>query len=212
MKISEMLRVYFIMGSNNCTGDPLEVLESALKGGITLFQLREKGANAKTGKKKKELALKMKELCHRYEVPFVVNDDVSLALEIEADGIHVGQDDEPVSEIKEKCPERMIIGVSATNGQEAVEAVKDGADYIGVGPIFSTDTKVDAKKPIGLEGVSRIRKLVGDIPMVAIGGIKAVHASDIIDAGADGVSVITAISAAASPEAAAREIKEKIGE
>ncbi|QDP41053.1 thiamine phosphate synthase [Radiobacillus deserti] len=195
-----LLKLYFIMGSNNCIKDPLEVLEEALKAGITLFQFREKGKGAKQKEDKKELAQKMKALCRSYKVPFLVNDDIQLALEIEADGIHVGQDDEHISVVRAQCPSDWIIGVSATNVTEAVQAKRDGADYIGVGPIFSTTTKEDAKKPMGLSGLITVRKSVGkSIPIVAIGGIQFSHIKDILQAGADGISIISAISQSRSP-------------
>ncbi len=205
--MANYLRVYFIMGSNNCEEDPLHVLEAALKGGITCFQFREKGKGAKIGGEKKNLAIEMQRLCKSYGVPFLVNDDVPLAIEIGADGIHVGQDDAPVATIKSQCPSDFVIGVSATNHNEAIQAVKDGADYIGVGPIFATNTKEDAKTPIGLNGITQIRNHVGDLPMVAIGGIKAEHVGQIVEAGADGVSVISAISQAESPEQASKEMR-----
>lgn len=201
------LRVYFIMGSNNCDEhSPLDVLEEALKGGVTMFQFREKGLDAKTGLAKKQLAQEMQKICRKYHVPFIVNDDLKLALDIQADGVHVGQDDIGLDKIKVLCPNDFLIGVSATNEEEAVQAMKDGADYIGVGPIFTTSSKADAKEPIDLEGIRRIRSLVGDVPLVAIGGITQKHVESIISAGADGVSVIAAISRASSPEKATREL------
>ncbi|GAB2565287.1 thiamine phosphate synthase [Gracilibacillus alcaliphilus] len=200
-----ILQVYFIMGSNNCDGNPLTVLEQALKGGVTLFQFREKGQDALTGTAKKQLALHMKELCQRYQVPFIVNDDIELALEIGVDGVHVGQEDMPIQQVRKLVPDHWLIGVSATNRQEAVQALKDGADYIGVGPIYATGTKADAKQPIGVDGVQQIRQQVGDLPIVAIGGIKQAHVSALIEAGADGVSIISAISQASHPEQAAKE-------
>ena len=212
MNIADYLKVYFIMGSNNSNQDPLLVLEQALKGGITLFQFREKGTGARTGQEKLNLAREMKKLCHQYDVPFVVNDDVELALTIEADGIHIGQEDEPVLRVRERCPARLFIGVSATNEKEAHQAAKDGADYIGVGPLFSTVSKEDAKTPIGLAGLSKINRLVGDVPTVAIGGIKLSDAPAIIQAGTAGVSVISAISQADSPEQAARSLKKMVEE
>ncbi|SER36846.1 thiamine-phosphate pyrophosphorylase [Gracilibacillus ureilyticus] len=190
----ELLRVYFIMGSNNTTRDPLTVLEEALQGGITLFQFREKGKNALKGKAKLDLAIKMKRLCHAYNIPFIVNDEVDLALEAKADGIHIGQDDEPLIHVKKRCPENWIYGVSATNELEARHAVQDGADYIGVGPVYGTNTKEDAKQPIGLKGIAEIRSIAGELPIVAIGGIKLGHVFNIRKAGADGVSVISGIS------------------
>ncbi|WP_226035806.1 thiamine phosphate synthase [Aquibacillus saliphilus] len=208
--LTESIRTYFIMGSNNSSRDPVQIVEEALKGGISLFQFREKGANAKVGQEKKNLAQQLQKLCRDYSVPFIVNDDISLAIEIGADGVHVGQDDESVAMIKRKCPNDFIIGVSATNSIEAVQALSDGADYIGVGPIYTTSTKEDAKTPIGLEGIAQIRSLVGDMPIVAIGGIKLEHVKGILNAGANGVSVITAISHADSPEIAARHLTRKL--
>ncbi|MDL4841112.1 thiamine phosphate synthase [Aquibacillus rhizosphaerae] len=210
MELKNNLRTYFIMGSNNCKGDPLDVLEAALKGGISLFQFREKGEDAEIGKEKKDLAFQMKQLCTKYNVPFIVNDDVSLALDVGADGVHVGQEDESVSTIKKYSPVDFIVGVSATNVDEAIQAEKDGADYIGIGPIYQTSTKADAKTPIGLDGISQIREYVGGIPLVAIGGIKPEHVRDIIESGADGVSFITAVSQAGSPENAVIEIKKLV--
>lgn len=197
-----LLQLYFIMGSNNVREhvNPLTVLEDALKGGITLFQFREKGKGAKHGDEKIELAKKMKQLCHQYNVPFLVNDDVQLAMEIGADGVHVGQDDEPIEAIRAKCPKDWLIGVSATNKEQAILAMEKGADYIGVGPIYSTATKEDAKQPIGTQGLTAIREAVGDLPLVPIGGIRLSHVFTLIDAGADGVSVISAISKADNPE------------
>ncbi|WP_066187624.1 MULTISPECIES: thiamine phosphate synthase [Gracilibacillus] len=199
----ELLQVYFIMGSNNTTEDPLHVLEQALQGGITMFQFREKGQEAQTGAVKQQLAREMKALCYRYQVPFIVNDEIDLALEIGADGVHVGQDDMPIQEVRARVPGDWLIGVSATNAAEAVQAKQDGADYIGVGPIYATSTKEDAKQPIGEHGVRAIREQIGALPLVAIGGIQQRHTSSLIEAGVDGVSIITAISQATDPKQAA---------
>ncbi|WP_153464986.1 thiamine phosphate synthase [Sediminibacillus terrae] len=207
MLLRQSLQVYFIMGSNNCTGNPLAVLEQALAGGITMFQFREKGRGAKTGIDKQLLALQMKELCHRHHVPFIVNDDVDLAIDVGADGIHVGQEDEPIDSVRRRCPGHFIVGVSATNVREAHEADSAGADYIGAGPVFATATKHDAKAPIGIEGLSRIRRLIGNTPLVAIGGIHEKNAEEVIMAGADGISVISAISRAENSLTAAQQLK-----
>ncbi|SDM89911.1 thiamine phosphate synthase [Sediminibacillus halophilus] len=207
MTIRHSLQVYFIMGSNNCIDNPLYVLEQALAGGITMFQFREKGRGAKTGTDKQKLALQMKELCRRYHVPFLVNDDVDLAIKVGADGIHVGQEDEPIDSVRRRCPEHFIVGVSATNVHEAVEADSAGADYIGAGPVFATATKHDAKTPIGLEGLAEIRRLIGNTPLVAIGGIQEKNAAEVIKAGADGISVISAISASENALTAAQQLK-----
>ncbi|GAA0311924.1 thiamine-phosphate pyrophosphorylase [Gracilibacillus halotolerans] len=206
------LRLYFILGSNNVPEDTnvLSVLEDALKGGITLFQFREKGIGARQGLEKVELAKQMQALCQQYNVPFLVNDDIDLALEIGADGVHVGQDDKPIEEIRAICPKNWIIGVSATNTDQAVTAKENGADYIGVGPIYATKTKEDAKKPIGTEGLQAIREAVGNLPIVTIGGIRLGHVFDLIHSGADGVSVISSISKAENPERMARVFSEHL--
>ncbi|WP_017473513.1 thiamine phosphate synthase [Amphibacillus jilinensis] len=199
------LNVYFILGSMNTPGrDPLDVLEQALLGGITCFQFREKGPGARIGLDKFHLAKEMQRLCAQYQVPFIVNDDVGLALAIDSDGVHVGQEDQSIQEIKAIAPKGMIVGVSATSVEQAVQAKQDGADYLGVGPIYRTTTKTDAKEPIGLKGISQIRAAVGTLPIVAIGGIQAEHKNEIKEAGADGVSVISAISAAEHPQEAVR--------
>ncbi|RCW73099.1 thiamine phosphate synthase [Saliterribacillus persicus] len=198
------LRVYFIMGSQNTREDPLVTIERALAGGVTFFQLREKGKGAKIGEEKEEFVRKIKALCKSYQVPFVINDDVELAIKIGADGVHVGQEDESIESIKKRCPKDFIIGVSSTNLSEAEEANRAGADYIGVGPIYPTSTKADAKMPIGEEGLTEIKDAVGELPVVAIGGIKLQHVIRLRKAGADGVSFISAICNAENPELMAK--------
>ena len=199
----ESLAVYFILGSQNVKDkDPLFVLEEALKGGISCFQFREKGYSTKSESEKYDLARQMKKLCHQYRVPFFVNDDLELAINLNADGIHVGQDDIPVNQIREIAPETMKIGLSTTSVEEAIEAARLGVDYIGVGPIFPTVTKSDAKAPISLSGIQKIRNVVSDIPIVAIGGIELTDVVSVRKAGADGVAVISAISLADEPQLA----------
>lgn len=139
-KMSNLLQVYFIMGSNNCTKDPLAILKEALDGGVTLFQFREKGEGALTGEDRVRFAKKLQALCKEYGVPFIVNDDVELAIELDADGVHVGQDDEGITSVREKMGNK-IIGVSTHTIEEAKWAIENGADYLGVGPIFPTSTK-----------------------------------------------------------------------
>ncbi len=181
------------MGTENCNNEsPLSVLEDALKAGITIFQLREKGNEPLMGKELEQFARACRSLCKQYGVPFIVNDDVDLALKIDADGIHVGQDDTPIEEIREKFQHK-IIGVSVHNKEEMVKAVEGGADYVGIGPIFETKSKSDAKKPSGVSFLHHARTLYPEFPIVAIGGITEQNASQVIQAGADGVAVISAI-------------------
>ncbi|WP_040948287.1 thiamine phosphate synthase [Gorillibacterium massiliense] len=205
------LSVYFIMGSNNCRKDPLHVLSEAIEGGITLFQFREKGSGALKGKEMAELAWNMRQLCRRHSIPFIVNDDVDLALEVDADGVHVGQEDEAAVAVRRRIGSR-ILGVSAYNLQEAETAIRNGADYLGVGPLFATMTKEDAKAASGLASVSELRERGIRIPVVGIGGITAMNAGDVILSGADGVSVISAISMAEIPVEAASALKVAVRE
>lgn len=186
------LAVYFIMGTENCTEDPLYVLEDALKAGITIFQLREKGKKSLKGEVLVEFAKQCQALCKQYDVPFIVNDDVELALKIDADGVHVGQEDTPLVEIRDRLQNK-IIGVSVHNEEEMDAAVKGGADYVGIGPIFETKSKVDARKPAGVNFLKQAREKYSDFPIVAIGGISPKNAQQVLDAGADGVAVISAI-------------------
>ncbi|EIT86325.1 thiamine-phosphate pyrophosphorylase [Fictibacillus macauensis ZFHKF-1] len=208
--IAEKLRVYFIAGSNNCLNHEIqEVLEEALKGGATLFQFREKGPGALQGEDKEVLARRLLALCHQYDVPFIVNDDVALMLKINADGLHVGQEDGDLEHIREKTKGKLL-GISAHTLEEAKKAVALGADYLGVGPIFPTETKRDAREVMGGNVLEQLRANDLTIPLVAIGGITAENAHIAIRAGADGVSVITAISHADHPQQATRNLVEAV--
>jgi thiamine-phosphate pyrophosphorylase len=195
--IRELLKVYFIMGSTNCLKDPLEVVREAILGGITLFQFREKGSGALSGKEKYELAKNIQAICKEHGVPFIVNDDIDLAIALDADGVHIGQEDEPASVVREKIGNK-ILGVSAHTIAEAQTAIEEGADYLGLGPIFPTNTKKDAKAVQGTLFIQTLRKNQFMIPIVGIGGITATNAASVMAAGANGVSVITAISHADS--------------
>src|SRR4051812_17538631 len=144
------LKVYFIMGSSNCNNQPSDILSEAIAGGITCFQFREKGQNALSGKEKYALAEELQFFCHQAKIPFIVNDDIDLALAINADGVHIGQEDESAFLVKEKIKDK-ILGVSVHNFEEAKMAIKAGADYFGVGPIFPTQTKSDAKAVQGVK-------------------------------------------------------------
>lgn len=180
------------MGTPNCTRPPLSVLEESLKAGITLFQLREKGENALEGVEFEHFAIACQNLCKKYDVPFIVNDDVDLALKIDADGVHVGQDDRALEEIRTKFKGK-IVGVSVHTEEEMLKAVNGGADYVGIGPIFETKSKSDAKKPAGVTFLHQARNLYQEFPIVAIGGITEKNASEVIQTGADGVAVISSI-------------------
>ncbi|MER2191338.1 MAG: thiamine phosphate synthase [Solibacillus sp.] len=183
---------YFVMGTINCKRDPLLVLEEALQAGITMFQLREKGTGALTGEAYVHFAEQCQKLCHAYEVPFIVNDDVALALKLQADGIHVGQDDQNIQQFREQMDGK-IIGVSVHTERQLHEAVKSGADYVGIGPIFETKSKTDGQRA-ELAFLQRAKVLYSKVPVVAIGGITCETSASLREMGADGIAVISAIS------------------
>lgn len=205
-QMSGLLPVYFIAGSINCPKSPREVLEEAIAGGITLFQFREKGTGALTGQEKKALAVELQQVCNTHHIPFIVNDDVDLALEIDADGVHIGQEDESVESVRERIGDK-ILGVSAHTIEEAVQAISEGADYLGIGPVYPTKTKEDAREAAGFTLIQQLRKDGNVIPIVGIGGINQKNAAAVVAAGANGVSVISAISNAANVTEAAQQIK-----
>ena len=205
----KLLKLYFICGTTTCLGKDLyTVVEDALKGGITLFQFREKGKGSLEGKEKLELAIKLKNLCKKYNVPFIVNDDIELALEIDADGVHVGQDDLGVDEIRKLMPNK-IIGLSIGNEEELKQSKVEYVDYVGVGPVYVTQSKDDAGGAIGYEGLELMRKLLPQMPLVAIGGIQTQHIKDVMKTNVDGVSIISAISYSDNIEKTVREMNEQ---
>ncbi len=208
--IKEALKVYFIMGSPNCKDHPAQVLQEAIEGGITLFQFREKGNGALTGDEKVELAKELQQICVEHQIPFIVNDDIGLAIALNADGVHIGQDDEPIEEVRKKIGSDKIIGVSVHSYDEAMTALEGGADYFGIGPVFPTSTKEDAKPSNGTKLIEELRAKGLTIPIVGIGGITSETAGAVIQAGADGVSVITAISHADSVAEAASALRKSV--
>ena len=183
------------------------IVEAAIHGGVTVVQYREKNASTR---RMIEEATELCRLCHAANVPFIVNDRLDVALAVDADGVHIGQDDMPVTIARRLLGRGKILGVSAGSTEEARKAVEDGADYIGASPVFSTPTKPDAPPPLGIEGLRRITRSVG-IPVVAIGGINEGNAAAIMEAGAAGIAVVSAIVAAEDVEAAARTLRAVVG-
>jgi thiamine-phosphate pyrophosphorylase len=208
-QLKDFLTLYFIMGSANCLKDPIYVLQQAIEGGITLFQFREKGVGALEGQEKMKFAEKLQKICKDAEIPFIINDDVELALALEADGVHIGQEDERASIVREKIGHKWL-GVSTHTLLEAQQAIADGADYLGLGPIYPTISKDDTVKIHGLDIIKSFRTNDIPIPIVGIGGISAMNAKEVIDAGADGISVISAISGAEHITDAAKELKRAV--
>lgn len=206
---NEQLALYFIAGTPNCPRAIEQTLEEAIKGGITMFQFREKGKGALTGEAKKATALRLQLRCRQAGIPFIVNDDIELAIEIGADGVHIGQEDEAASIVRDKI-KGGIVGVSVHTIEEFEQAIKDGADYVGTGPIYATATKTDTRPVAGTSLIRRMKECYPEFPVVGIGGITLETAGAVMEAGADGVSVITAISMAEDPAAAAACLKKAV--
>lgn len=184
-----------------------EQVEEALEGGITILQLREK--NLKEEDFIRE-AVEIRNLCHKYNVPLIINDNVQVALKSGADGVHVGITDTPVAEIRELTGENFIIGATAKTVEQAKEAEKSGADYLGVGAVFPSSTKKTAIR-ITKEELQKICSSV-KIPAVAIGGITDENISEIKGGGMSGIAVVSAIFGAENIKEAAVELKEKARE
>lgn len=181
----------------------IDRVEQAILGGVTIVQYREK---KKIYDEMLEEALELKKLCSKYNVPLIINDYIDLAKEIDADGIHLGQDDTSIEEIKDLFKDK-VIGISAHNLEEAIKAEKNGADYIGFGAIFPTNSKDDAKV-LDINDVNIIKKNIS-IPVLLIGGINKGNLSS-VDVKYDGVCVISAILSSKDPKESAKEIKDII--
>lgn len=180
----------------------ISAIEQALKGGVGIVQLREKklpfGELVILGRK-------LLPIVHQHNGLLIVNDNVRAALEIGADGVHVGQDDMSAKEARALIGPDKILGVSASTTREAWQAEQDGADYIGVGSIFATTTKSDAGDPVGVERITEVSKAT-TLPAFAIGGIDKTNAADVIRAGADGIAVVSAIMASSNPQESAQTL------
>ena len=180
----------------------LEQIESALRGGATMVQLREKTLPVREFLAE---AVEVRALCHRYRVPLIIDDNVDVALESGADGVHVGAGDLPVAEIRRRAGEDFIIGATAKTVEQARFAQRSGADYLGVGAVFSSPTKRNALR-ITVQQLREICQSVS-IPAVAIGGITAGNAPQLCGSGIAGVAVVSALFGAADVERAAAELK-----
>ena len=204
----EDMLLYAVTDRAWLNGETLESqVEKALKGGATFVQLREKELDEEMFL---EEAKKIKKLCAEYHVPFVINDNVDIALKVDADGVHVGQSDMEAGKVREKLGPDKIIGVSCKTVEQALLAKKHGADYLGVGAMYPTGTKKDATA-VTPEALSAICQAV-DIPVVAIGGINKDRLEPLKGTGVDGVAVVSAIFAAEDIEKATRELKEAVRE
>lgn len=180
-------------------------VEKALQGGATFVQLREKDASFDDFV---EQAKEVKDVCKKYGVPFVINDNIEVALAVDADGVHVGQSDMEAGRVRERLGADKIIGVSTRTVKEALLAQERGADYLGVGAMFNTSTKLDASD-VSFEELRQICETV-EIPVVAIGGIGLNNVEELSGTGIDGVAVVSALFAATDIKEATQEMREKL--
>lgn len=195
------LSLYLVTDNSDDEEKFLNTIEEAIKGGVSVVQIREKTADTLDFY---ELAVKVKKITKEYNVPLIINDRVDVALAIDADGVHVGQSDMPCDVTRKLIGEDKILGVSAATIEEAQKAQKDGADYLGTGAVFPTQTKDDAPK-VTKEELKEIVDSV-DIPIVAIGGITLENAHELNDTGIAGLSVVSAIMSSENPKKSSEEL------
>jgi thiamine-phosphate pyrophosphorylase len=197
-------RLYVITNEELSGRTHVDITKDAIAGGADVIQLRDKTVSSK---KLYEAGKTIRQLTRQAGVPFIVNDRLDIALAVDADGLHVGTDDLPVAVARRLLGRDKILGASARSLKEAVQAEKDGADYIGLGPIYEArSTKADTIEPQGLSLISTVKKHC-NLPIIAIGGINAQNAVDVLKAGADGIAVISAIVTAPDITVAAHNLK-----
>lgn len=198
--------MYLVTDSTGKTDDVfLDIVEKACNGGITLLQIREKN---RSGREFLDLAIKVKNLADKYNIPLVINDRIDIALASDASGVHVGQSDIPVYYARKLMGKEKIVGATTKTVEQALEAYNQGADYLGVGAIFLTTTKVVTR----ITEVSTLNEICKSVPIptVAIGGLNINNIDILKDSPISGISVVSAIMKAEDPEKAASELKRKI--
>lgn len=199
--------LYLVTDSGLAAGRSLlEIVISAVRGGVSIVQLREKNLDTLPFL---EIAKALKEKLDPLSVPLIINDRLDIAMATDADGIHLGQSDIPFDIARKILGNERIIGVSVNTIEEAIKAESQGADYLGISPVWKTPTKVDTPPEVGLAGIEKICAAVR-IPLVGIGGINAGNAASVIRAGCDGVAVVSAIMGAVNPETAATQLRREV--
>ncbi len=203
MKFDKGMMLLYAVTDRTWTGKKTlyEQVESALKGGVTCVQLREKELSYDDFLGE---AIELKGLCKKYNIPFIINDNVDIAVNCGADGVHIGQNDMTALEVRAKIGDKMILGVSVQTAEQAILAQRSGADYLGVGAIFATSTKLDADS-VSRQMLKAICEAVS-IPVVAIGGINKHNISQLAGTGIDGVALVSAIFAAENIQSECKEL------
>lgn len=204
MSLDKDLKVYAITHRDYMKNDFLEAIKNSIEGGITMLQIREKNLDDNEFKK---IVLEVLPLCKSANIPLIINDNMNILSKVEADGIHIGQDDAPLSEVRKKFPDK-IIGVSVNSLEQAKEAEKNGASYLGVGAMYNTSTKLDADT-VSYSTLKEICENV-NIPVCAIGGITAENIHELRDSGIAGVSVISEIYNKKDKKKATQDIKNAV--
>lgn len=206
-ELARRLKVYLVTDARLARGrDLLEVVSAALAGGVTAVQLREKEASTLA---QVELGRALRRLTREAGALLIVNDRVDVAVAIEADGVHLGQDDLPVDVARRILGPEAIVGGSAGNAAELAVSLAAGVDYLGVGPIYQTASKADAGAAIGPSGLAAIRAATS-LPIVGIGALNAANVAAVIQSGADGAAVISAIVSADDVRGAARQLRDAV--
>ena len=208
--VPDQLQVYFVCGTQDTGLNKkrlLEIVEEACRGGITCFQFREKGDGTLEGQQKLELAQRLQQICAKYDVLFIINDDVELAVAVNADGVHVGQDDMRLEDVRYLVGHK-VVGISIHSAEELRKTDIVYADCVGVGPMYATSSKPDAQEPCGPGRISELQAEGLTLPCVGIGGITLDNAREVLRAGACGVAVISAIAHAEHPYEAALQFKQ----
>ena len=207
MKFNEKMLLLYAVTDKAWVGNKTltEQIEDALKGGATIIQLREKNLDEDSFIKE---AIQVRDLCHKYNVPLIINDNVDVALKSGADGVHVGIDDTPVADIRKRVPADFIIGATCKTVEQAKIAEADGADYMGVGAVFPSVTKTNAVRITN----EQLREIVSSvsIPAVAIGGISYDNVCEIKGSSVSGIAVISAVFGADDIEKATALLKERV--
>jgi len=202
------LGLYLVTDRSLTKGRAIEwIIEEAVKGGVTMVQLREKDCCTNDFV---QLAIRIKQLLKPFNVPLIINDRLDVALAVDADGLHIGQSDMPYHIARKILGYNKIIGLSVETMLQAKDANLLDVDYLGISPVFATGTKTDILTPFGLEGIREIASF-SKHPLVGIGGIHSGNAKAIMEAGANGVAVVSAIVSATNPADASRIIKQQIG-
>ena len=207
--VPDQLKVYFISGTQDVGFNErhlLDTVEAACRGGVTCFQFREKGTGTLEGQQKLELAQQLKEICAMYNVLYIINDDVDLAVAVNADGIHVGQEDMRLEDVRNLVGNK-VVGISIHSLEELHKTDVVYADCVGVGPMYTTSSKPDAQLPCGPERITELQAEGLTLPCVGIGGITLANATPVLQAGASGVAVISAIAHADDPYEATQQFK-----